>query len=174
MLVLHHLFSIIVFAETDVLEEAFDNYINASEIEKQSDLPFLEGMDDMNVEELETMVLERYKPTSSLIIYAEDVHQTKHYFEPNPVIPSLEKSIRSLDDPIIWKVKCTVILFCITSPLDSLRFGFPLLFWSCILFFDIIYIVGWTREAFSCLPNAKVRRPSGFGNKSKDNFCIRG
>lgn len=90
------------FSKTEYLEdEILSTAIVKQETETAIDLPLIQ-----NVEELERMVLERYKPGSSLITYAED--EAQEVIDQNTEILSLEDSSAS-KVPIIWKVKCTVL-----------------------------------------------------------------
>lgn len=115
--------------KTDFLEDEFNTHVNVkTEPEKTDHLPFLQKMEDMSVEELEKMVLERYKPGSSLITYAEDACETKQSFEPNTVTPSVEKVIPYSEDPIIWKVKCMVMCLILFQCSTFFAFNFLLFF----------------------------------------------
>ncbi|WOG87987.1 hypothetical protein DCAR_0207220 [Daucus carota subsp. sativus] len=75
------------------------------ETETAIDFPFAQNVEDMNVEELERLVLARYKPGSSLVTYAED--EAEELIHQNTEIPSLEYKSAS-KTPTIWKVKCKV------------------------------------------------------------------
>ena len=76
------------------------------ETETAIDFPFAQNVEDMNVEELERLVLARYKPGSSLVTYAED--EAEELIHQNTKIPSLEYKSAS-NVPTIWKVKCKVL-----------------------------------------------------------------
>lgn len=116
--------------KTDFLEDEFNTHVNVqTEPEKTDHLPFLQKMEDMSVEELEKMVLERYKPGSSLITYAEDACETKQSFEPNTVMPYVEKVIPYSEDPIIWKVKCMVMCLILFQCSTFFAFNFLLFFY---------------------------------------------
>lgn len=93
--------------KTDSLEEE----IQSTVIVKQEsgtaiDLPFIQNVEDMSIKELERMVLERYKPGSGLITYAED--EAELLIDQNIDIPLLG-DMNASRIPIIWKVKCTVL-----------------------------------------------------------------
>ncbi|KAK1382547.1 CCHC-type domain-containing protein [Heracleum sosnowskyi] len=90
-------------------DEILGTAIVKHETETAIDLPFIQNVDDMSLEVLERMVLERYKPGSSLITYAEDEaeDEAEELIDQNIEIPSLEYTSAS-KVPIIWKVKCTV------------------------------------------------------------------
>lgn len=102
-----HIFSAVpvissLLLKTEYLEdEILSTAIVKQESETAIDLPSLQ-----NVEELERMILERYKPGSSLITYAED--EAEELIDQNIEILYLEDTSAS-KGPIIWKVKCTVL-----------------------------------------------------------------
>lgn len=87
-------------------DEILSTAIVKQESETAIDLPFIQNVEDLSVEELERMVLERYKPGSSLITYAED--EAEEMIDQNIEVPCLEDASAS-KVPIIWKVKCTVL-----------------------------------------------------------------
>ncbi|KAK1360619.1 hypothetical protein POM88_045093 [Heracleum sosnowskyi] len=87
-------------------DEILSTAIVKHETETTIDLPFIQNVDDMSLEVLERMILERYKPGSSLISYAED--EAEELIDQNIDIPSLEYASAS-KVPIIWKVKCKVL-----------------------------------------------------------------
>ncbi|KAL1828017.1 hypothetical protein ACET3Z_006429 [Daucus carota] len=88
-----------------VEDEIPSTAIVKQETETAIDFPFAQNVEDMNVEELERLVLARYKPGSSLVTYAED--EAEELIHQNTEIPSLEYKSAS-KAPAIWKVKCKV------------------------------------------------------------------
>ncbi|KAK1409632.1 hypothetical protein QVD17_36161 [Tagetes erecta] len=68
---------------------------------KTPNTPFFPKEEDMDEEEMDKLMEERYKPGAGFVKYAEDRSKTARMDERNTFIP-LEK------DPPIWKVKCTV------------------------------------------------------------------
>lgn len=64
-------------------------------------IPVIPKEEEMDEEEFDKMMEERYKNSSAFFTYAENNHENKTSIDRNLVMPS-EK------DPIIWKVKCAV------------------------------------------------------------------
>lgn len=164
--------SVSCWLNTDVLEDTFDtSSICVGEIETSAPFQLLLQMDDMSVEELETMVQERYKTSSGLVTYAEDVYKTKQSFELDTELSSFESAIPSSQDPIIWKVKCRVMWLLLWY--HFVKFGVTSYYFVHCSWLSILFsVAGWARESFSRLPYAKVRWSSALGKNSKDNFCI--
>ncbi|KAK4356445.1 hypothetical protein RND71_025416 [Anisodus tanguticus] len=86
---------------SDLLEEEFGNNVEIkNEPVRTPQLPVVKE-EEMDGEELEQMLRERYRPGSSFVTYAEDNDERKRLFEQDTIVPTLK-------DPTIWKVKCTV------------------------------------------------------------------
>ncbi|CAH9055381.1 unnamed protein product, partial [Cuscuta epithymum] len=68
---------------------------------KRPVFPLVPKEEEMDEEELEKMLRERYKPSSSFVRYAEDGYERKGFIDEDISVPSST-------DPTIWKVKCTV------------------------------------------------------------------
>lgn len=60
--------------------------------------------EEMDEEELEKMLRERYKAGSSFVTFAEDGYEKKGSIQEDISVPSTK-------DPTIWKVKCMVCIF---------------------------------------------------------------
>lgn len=84
------------------MEEEFETEpIVKSEPGKAHNLPFIPKEEDVDGEEFEKMMEERYRPGSTYVTYAEDNYENKRSIDGNVLVPSVK-------DPIVWKVKCTV------------------------------------------------------------------
>lgn len=68
---------------------------------KTQNLPLFPKEEEMNEEEFDKMMEERYKDGSNLFTYAGDDYDNKRSIERNALVPSAKY-------PTIWKVKCTV------------------------------------------------------------------
>ncbi|KAK4367078.1 hypothetical protein RND71_014958 [Anisodus tanguticus] len=89
------------FFDEDLLEEEFGNNVEIkNEPVRTPQLPVVKE-EEMDGEELEQMLRERYRPGSSFVTYAEDKDERKRQFQQDTIVPTLK-------DPTIWKVKCTV------------------------------------------------------------------
>ncbi|KAB1219015.1 hypothetical protein CJ030_MR3G015069 [Morella rubra] len=84
-----------------ILEEEFviESSIN-KEPGKAQNLPLLPKEEEMNEEEFDKIMEERYKDGSNFVTYAGDDYENK-LVETNFLVPSAK-------DPTIWKVKCMV------------------------------------------------------------------
>ncbi|KAM3698430.1 hypothetical protein ACJW31_06G187600 [Castanea mollissima] len=86
----------------DFAEEDFDT---ESKIDKEpgkaQSLPLFPKEEEMNEEEFDKMMEERYKDGSNFVRYGEDDFENKRAIDRNNIIPSAR-------DPTIWKVKCMV------------------------------------------------------------------
>ncbi|CAN4126596.1 unnamed protein product [Withania somnifera] len=89
------------FFDEDLLEEEFGSNVEIKNEPARTPQPPVIKEEEMDGEELERMLRERYKPGSSFVTYAEDNNERKRQFEQDTLVPSLK-------DPTIWKVKCTV------------------------------------------------------------------
>nr|XP_010312594.1 protein RNA-directed DNA methylation 3 [Solanum lycopersicum]XP_010312595.1 protein RNA-directed DNA methylation 3 [Solanum lycopersicum] len=89
------------FFEQDLLEEEFGSNAEIKNEPARTPQPPVIKEEEMDGEELERMLRERYKPGSSFVTYAEDADDRKRQSEQDTLVPSLK-------DPTIWKVKCTV------------------------------------------------------------------
>lgn len=84
------------------MEEEFETEpIVKSEPGKAHNLPFIPKEEDVDGEEFEKMMEERYRPGSTYVTYAEDNYENKRSIDGNVLVTSVK-------DPIVWKVKCTV------------------------------------------------------------------
>lgn len=83
------------------MEEEFviESSIN-KEPGKAQNLPLLPKEEEMNEEEFDKIMEERYKDGSNFVTYAGDDYENKSV-ETNFLVPSAK-------DPTIWKVKCMV------------------------------------------------------------------
>jgi hypothetical protein len=84
-----------------VEEEAVSEPDIMKEQGKALNLPLFPKEEEMNEEEFDKMMEERYKDGSNLFTYAEDDYENKRSIERNSLVPSAKY-------PTIWKVKCTV------------------------------------------------------------------
>ncbi|CAN4115035.1 unnamed protein product [Withania somnifera] len=89
------------FFDEDLLEEEFGSNLEIKNEPVRTPQPPVIKEEEMDGEELERMLRERYKPGSSFVTYAEDKDERKRQFEKDTLVPSIK-------DPTIWKVKCTV------------------------------------------------------------------
>lgn len=87
--------------KTDLLEEEFGSNIDLKNEPARTHQPPVIKEEEMDGEELERMLRERYKPGSGFVTYAEDAEERKRQTGQDTLVPSLK-------DPTIWKVKCTV------------------------------------------------------------------
>ena len=83
----------------------------ASEAGKSFNFPFIPKEEEMDEEEFDKMMEEKYKNRAPFVSYAED-RENKSFSNRSLVTPT-EK------DPIIWKVKCAV---CLLDLCDCSRF----------------------------------------------------
>lgn len=84
-----------------MLEEEFGSNVEIKNEPVRTPQPPVIKEEEMDGEELERMLRERYKPGSSFVTYAEDTDERKRQSQQETLVPSLK-------DPTIWKVKCTV------------------------------------------------------------------
>lgn len=89
------------FFDEDLLEEEFGSNIDLKNEPARTHQPPVIKEEEMDGEELERMLRERYKPGSGFVTYAEDAEERKRQTGQDTLVPSLK-------DPTIWKVKCTV------------------------------------------------------------------
>jgi hypothetical protein len=68
---------------------------------KDPSLPVFPKEEEMNEEEFDKLMEERYKDGSNFVRYAEDDFENKRAIDRNNLVPSAK-------DPTIWKVKCMV------------------------------------------------------------------
>lgn len=86
----------------DFMETEFGTGGNVnSEPGNSSSIPFIPKEEEMDEEEFEKMMEERYKTGSAFVSYAEDDYENKRSMDRSSNMPSDK-------DPIIWKVKCAV------------------------------------------------------------------
>ncbi|KAJ4720705.1 Transcription elongation factor Spt5 [Melia azedarach] len=108
------------FDEDDFMEEEFDAQPKVNiELADAQNLPFLPKEEEMNEEEFDKMMEERYKDGSRFIRYAEDDYENKRFVDRNDHVPSVK-------DPTIWKVKCMVgrerqSVFCLMQKFVDLQ-----------------------------------------------------
>lgn len=69
---------------------------------KTPNIPFFPKEEEMDEEEMDKIMEERYKPGSNYVKYAEDRTQSTRFEERNTSMPFAK-------DPTIWKVKCMVL-----------------------------------------------------------------
>ncbi|VVA12171.1 PREDICTED: RNA-directed DNA [Prunus dulcis] len=106
--------------DDDFMEEEFETEpIVKNEPGKAHNLPFIPKEEDMDGEEFEKMMEERYRSGSSYITYAEDNYENKRSVDGSVLLPTVK-------DPIIWKVKCMVgrerhSAFCMMQKFVDLR-----------------------------------------------------
>ncbi|KAK9190118.1 hypothetical protein WN943_018719 [Citrus x changshan-huyou] len=87
------------FADDDFMEELFDAQPKVNnEMGQAHNLPFIPKEEEMDEEEFDKMMEERYK-SNKLIRYAEEDYEAKKMLEREYHMPCPE-------DPTIWKVKC--------------------------------------------------------------------
>ena len=86
----------------DFMEEEVDTGPKGNSVPGNSyNIPIIPKEEEMDEEEFDKMMEERYKNSSAFFKYAENDYENKRSMDGHPLIPS-EK------DPIIWKVKCAV------------------------------------------------------------------
>ncbi|CAB4300857.1 unnamed protein product [Prunus armeniaca] len=106
--------------DDDFMEEEFETEpIVKNEPGKAHNLPFIPKEEDVDGEEFEKMMEERYRSGSSYITYAEDNYENKRSVDGSVLLPTVK-------DPIIWKVKCMVgrerhSAFCMMQKFVDLR-----------------------------------------------------
>ncbi|XP_075084561.1 uncharacterized protein LOC107762737 isoform X2 [Nicotiana tabacum] len=126
------------FFDEDFLEEFGSNVEIKNEPVRTPQPPVIKE-EELDGEELEKMLRERYRPGSSFVAYAEDSDEKKRLFEQDTLVPSLK-------DPTIWKVKCTVgrerhSTFCLMQKyIDLLALGTKL---QIISAFSLDHVKGY-------------------------------
>ncbi|XP_008233436.1 PREDICTED: protein RNA-directed DNA methylation 3 [Prunus mume] len=106
--------------DDDFMEEEFETEpVVKNEPGKAHNLPFIPKEEDVDGEEFEKMMEERYRSGSSYITYAEDNYENKRSVDGSVLLPTVK-------DPIIWKVKCMVgrerhSAFCMMQKFVDLR-----------------------------------------------------
>nr|XP_009761364.1 PREDICTED: uncharacterized transmembrane protein DDB_G0289901-like isoform X3 [Nicotiana sylvestris] len=126
------------FFDEDFLEEFRSNVEIKNEPVRTPQPPVIKE-EELDGEELEKMLRERYRPGSSFVTYAEDSDEKKRLFEQDTLVPSLK-------DPTIWKVKCTVgrerhSTFCLMQKyIDLLALGTKL---QIISAFSLDHVKGY-------------------------------
>lgn len=84
------------------MEEDFDIELKVKkEPAKAQNLLFVPKEEEMDEEEFDKMMEERYKNNPRFGGFADDSFEAKRSMERNLLVPSAK-------DPTIWKVKCTV------------------------------------------------------------------
>lgn len=82
-----------------------EEFATESEVQKEpgktTHLPFIPKEEEMDEEEFDKMMEERYKTGSSSVTYAGDDYETKKWVDRDSLV-HLDK------EPLVWKVKCTV------------------------------------------------------------------
>lgn len=136
-------FLIVPLCNADFLEDDFGDdmgYASGSKMPTESvDAPNLHHVpkeEHITEEEFDKMLEERYKPSSSFVTYAEDAYESKRSMETSTNLPSSTK------DPVIWKVKCMVMINAI----------FIIMFKSgmlCIVTFKIGLVADFLLEKFT-------------------------
>lgn len=110
------------FMEAELGTGANDN----TEPGKSSSVPFIPKEEEMDEEEFDKMMEERYKSGSAFVSYAEDDYENKRSIDRSSCMPSDK-------DPIVWKVKCAVcfrVWRVIVLVIDRLRISLSLLFYA--------------------------------------------
>ncbi|XP_004308761.1 PREDICTED: transcription elongation factor SPT5-like [Fragaria vesca subsp. vesca] len=86
----------------DFMEEELEaEPIVQSEPGKARNLPFIPKEEEVDGEEFERMMEERYRTGSTYVTYAEDNYENKRSIDGIVLEPSAK-------DPVVWKVKCAV------------------------------------------------------------------
>ncbi|XP_031090783.1 protein RNA-directed DNA methylation 3 isoform X2 [Ipomoea triloba] len=108
------------FFDTDFIDDEFgtDDGVQKQH-EKAPVFPLVPKEEEMDEEELEKMLRERYKAGSSFVKFAEDGYEKKGSIQEDISVPSTK-------DPTIWKVKCMVgrerhSAFCLMQKYVDLR-----------------------------------------------------
>ncbi|KAL5735057.1 hypothetical protein ACOSP7_032918 [Xanthoceras sorbifolium] len=104
----------------DLMEEDLDTHLKVkNELGKAHNLPFIPKEEEVDEEEFDKMMEERFKQGSRFINYAEDDYENKRLVERDYRMPSSE-------DPTMWKVKCMVgrerhSAFCLMQKFADLK-----------------------------------------------------
>ena len=127
------------------MEEDFDIELKVKqEPGKTQNTPIVPKEEEMDEEEFDRMMEERYRHHPALVRYAEDSQALDR-----------DAILLSKKDPTIWKVKCMVLLYEYLL-FRRLLFLFLLsFFWPFALTWKF-FLVGWKGEAVSFLRHAKV------------------
>ncbi|VFQ83649.1 unnamed protein product [Cuscuta campestris] len=88
------------FSDDDFFQEDFVAEV-PDEQAKHTGFPLVPKEEEMDEEELEKMLRERYKPGSGFVRFAEDGYEGKGFIEEEVSAPSSR-------DPTLWKVKCMI------------------------------------------------------------------
>lgn len=89
------------FIDDVFLQDDFGPDIEVKAEPKTPNIPFFPKEEEMDEEELEKIMEERYKPGSTFVKYAEDRTEAANTDERST-------HVSYVDDPTIWKVKCMV------------------------------------------------------------------